>query len=83
MIEGRYFIVKKATHSEQKTPCVFSVSKKIFKTAVERNKIKRQMRSILKKHKRKNEYNFIVPKKEIIGKSFKDIESDLVILLEK
>ncbi|MFA5870531.1 MAG: ribonuclease P protein component [Candidatus Paceibacterota bacterium] len=83
MVEGTYFIVKKETHRDTKTPCVFSLSKKIFKTAVLRNKIKRQMRVIVKKTKKGVAPMLIIPKKEIINKPFKEIEKDLLSLLEK
>jgi len=81
MAEGLYFILKRKTHSETKTPCVFSISKKTFKTAVLRNKIKRQIRSILRKTKKEREVFCVIPKKEIIGAKFKEIEKDLINLL--
>ena len=83
MVEGIYFVVKKETHRDTETPCVFSLSKKIFKTAVLRNKIKRQMRVIVKKTKKGVAPMLIIPKKEIINKPFKEIEKDLLNLLEK
>lgn len=83
MAEGTYFIVKRRTHCDTKTPCVFSLSQKTFKTAVLRNKIKRQMRVIIKKTKKEKESLIIIPKKEIFNKSFKEIEQDLINLLKK
>ena len=83
MAEGIYFIVKKKTHRDTKTPCVFSLSKKVFKTAVLRNKIKRQIRVVIKKTKKGVTPILIIPKKETINKPFKEIEKDLLSLLEK
>lgn len=81
MSEGLYFIVKRKTHSETKTPCVFSISKKTFKTAVLRNKIKRQIKDILRKTNKTNERALIIPKKEIVNASFVEIEKDLLSVL--
>ena len=83
MVEGIYFTVKKKTHSDIKAPCVFSLSKKTFKTAVLRNKIKRQIRTIIKKTEKENTPILLVPKKEIINKPFKEIEQDLINVLKK
>lgn len=81
MVEGMYFIVKKRTHSGTGRLCFFSISKKIFKNAVERNKLKRRIRAIIKKHDLKGKEVFIIPKKTVKKASFSDIEKDLSPLL--
>ena len=60
-----------------------SVSKKIG-NAVVRNKIKRQVRSIIDKKHYKNNFNcIIIIKKDIIDKSFDEMSKDLNILINK
>jgi len=81
MAEGMYFIVKKRTHSGTGQLCFFSISKKILETAIERNKLKRRIRVIIKKHNLKGKEVFIIPKKTVKKASFSDIEKDLSPLL--
>jgi|GEM_PF-2263017 len=83
MAEGMYFIVKKKTHNDTLPGCVFSLSKKTFKTAVLRNKIKRQIRTIVKDTNKRKASVLVVPKKEIIRANYRSIKEDLVGLLEK
>ncbi|MEN9338634.1 MAG: Ribonuclease, partial [Candidatus Parcubacteria bacterium] len=56
------------------------ISGKLFKKAVERNKIKRKIFSIIesytKEHK-KNMYILIFPKKDIVGLKFLDLKKEL------
>ena len=60
-----------------------SVSKKICK-AVERNKIKRQIKSIIDKKEYKNDFKcIIIVLKEILYKSFKEKETDLYNAFEE
>lgn len=61
----------------------FSVGKKIG-NAVTRNKIKRQIKSILDKLVFKNGFNcIIIVKRGILEKSFSDMQRDLLELIEK
>lgn len=61
------------------------VSTKVSKKAVVRNKIKRQIRKILKKQKynKKNNYDIIIlTLSPIISKTFLEIEKDVFYLLQ-
>lgn len=65
-----------------------SVGLKISKKAVVRNKIKRQIREILRLFLQKNQiipgyYILFIAKKEIIGKEYLEIEKEVVYLLNK
>ena len=61
----------------------FSVGKKIG-NAVKRNKIKRQIKSIIDKKHYKNGFNcIIIVRKGIINKSFRDMKDDLFVALDK
>ena len=60
-----------------------SASKKVG-NAVTRNRVKRQIRSILDKNTYKNNFNcIIIIKKDIIDKSFDEMSKDLNILINK
>ena len=60
-----------------------SASKKVG-NAVTRNRVKRQIKSILDKNTYKNNYNcIIIIKKDIIDKSFDEMSKDLNILINK
>ena len=60
-----------------------SASKKVG-NAVTRNRLKRQIKSILDKNTYKNNYNcIIIIKKDIIDKSFDEMSKDLNILINK
>ncbi len=58
---------------------------KVSKVAVIRNKIKRQIREIVKKFpKKKDNYDFlIIVKKEILNKDFKEIKEEILKLQAK
>ena len=60
-----------------------SASKKVG-NAVTRNRVKRQIKSILDKNTYKNNFNcIIIIKKDIIDKSFYEMSKDLNILINK
>ena len=60
-----------------------SASKKVG-NAVTRNRVKRQIKSILDKNIYKNNFNcIIIIKKDIIDKSFDEMSKDLNILINK
>ena len=60
-----------------------SASKKVG-NAVTRNRVKRQIKSILDKNTYKNNFNcIIIIKKDIIDKSFDEMSKDLNILINK
>lgn len=60
-----------------------SVSKKVG-NAVVRNKIKRQIKNMLDKNKYEGNFKcIIIVKKQIIDKSFKERENDLIHILKK
>ena len=61
----------------------FSVGKKIGK-AVIRNKIKRQLKHIISKKDYQNGFNcIIIVNNNILNKSFKEMQYDLNVILEK
>lgn len=60
-----------------------SVSKKLC-NAVNRNKVKRQIKSIIDKKHYKNNFNcIIIIRKSYLDSSFKQNEDDLIYILEK
>ncbi len=60
-----------------------SVGKKVG-NAVIRNKVKRQLKSIIDKNKYKNGFNcIIIVRKEILSKTFNEMSEDLNIFLNK
>jgi len=62
------------------------VSNKVSKKATERNKIKRQIRHILKKQKYKNKTNYdiiIITTPKILNQNYKTIEDSVFFLLKK
>lgn len=66
----------------------FVVGTKISKKAVDRNRIKRQMREIvrllIKDDKIKTGYHMaFITKSNILGKEYKEIENDIVAVLKK
>ncbi|MFH1129462.1 MAG: ribonuclease P protein component [Patescibacteria group bacterium] len=74
-----HFIFLRATKNELKdNRFAFVVSLKVSKKAVVRNKIKRQLREIVKQAELKQGFDFmIITKPSIIGKSFQEIKQDL------
>ena len=77
------FIIYIEWINEDKYHFGFSVGKKIG-NAVTRNKIKRQIKSILDKLIFKNGFNcIIIVKRGILNKSFNEMEKDLNDLIEK
>lgn len=61
----------------------FSVGKKIG-NAVTRNRIKRQIKSVLDKIVFKNNFNcIIIVRKSILEKSFKEMQEDLTLISKK
>ena len=66
----------------------FSVGLKVHKSAVKRNRIKRQMREVvrlfLKDNKIENGYMVLfIAKKNIVGSEYSDIEKSVVSVLKK
>ena len=66
----------------------FVVGKKVHKSAVKRNRIKRQMREVvrllLKENKLKIGYHVaFIAKPEILEKEYGEIEKDVVVVLQK
>lgn len=63
------------------------LSGKIFKKAIERNKIKRQIYTIFEGFEKKTNKNkafiLIYPKKEILNIKFQDLEKELYNVLDK
>lgn len=82
-MEGVYFILKKRTHDENKRKCVFFVSKKTFPKAIIRNKIKRQIRAIIKKINIREEKILVIPKKEALNASFEEKRQDLSLNIKR
>lgn len=77
------YIVYVEQKSEKIYKFGFSVGKKIG-NAVTRNKIKRRIKAILDKMYFKNNFNcIIIVRKEILSKSFFEMEEDLKNILKK
>jgi len=72
--------IKKETNTVYKFG--FSVGKKIG-NAVTRNHIKRQLKNIIDTKKYKNDFNcVIITRKKILNKSYQEIKTELISLLE-
>jgi len=87
--KGDYF-PKKVDKEEfaKQLKFAFTVGLKISKSAVERNKIKRQLseiiRLLIKENRIKIGYYFLfVVKKEILDKEYKEIEDEVMYLFKK
>jgi len=82
----KYIVLKKAKNDLKENRIGFSISTKISKKAVVRNKLKRQLRDIIKKNldKMKKGYDLVViPKKEILEETYQEIEKTLIELIKK
>ncbi len=83
--EGEIFSLRVTFFQTGSTKAACIVSKKISKSAVARNKIKRQVYSILVPLLvQSNGHNTIqiFPKKNVLEKSFQEIEEDLIDLIQ-
>lgn len=94
MIRGVFFDIKytqkELTEKSKPFSFVIIISGKVFKKSVERNKIRRQIFSILEKYlKQKSLKNdkrlafLIYPKKEIKNLKFLDLEKEVYNVLDK
>lgn len=80
-LSGSLFIFR---YIKQKTPqYAFVVSKKIAKSAVDRNKLRRQGYNALSSYKLKDYLGVFFYKKEVKGVTFKEIKEDIGIILNK
>ncbi len=66
----------------------FVVSKKIHKSAVQRNRLKRQMREVVRLLLKENKLRagnmlLVMAKAEMIGKTYQEIETDLLAVLRR
>ncbi len=66
----------------------FAVGKKVHKGAVKRNRIKRQMREVVRLLLKENRVKagvmvLLIAKSDIVGASYRDIESSIVSTLKK
>jgi ribonuclease P protein component len=85
-IRGKSVFFKYFANGTDKTRIGFIVSKKISKLAVERNKVKRRMREIvrLKKDNLKEGLSIVIVSLPVIkGMAYKEIKEDLGNLLSK
>ncbi|MFA5432394.1 MAG: ribonuclease P protein component [Candidatus Paceibacterota bacterium] len=85
-LRGKGVFLRYLTNGTAQTRIGFVVSKKISKLAVERNKVKRRMRDIVraKKDKLKEGLSIvIVSLPPIKGKTYKEIKEDIESLLGK
>jgi ribonuclease P protein component len=87
-INNKFLYVKLIKNNKDNSCFGIIISKKICKKAVVRNKIKRQIREIIRKNIPViiNQEQFdliIIPKKEIIEKSFTQIEEDINQMFKK
>ena len=83
--QNKYFVICSVKKDFIKNNYGIAVGKKVG-NAVIRNKIKRQMRNIIDKNKIlfSNYHNYIIIcKKEVLNLSFKEMEDNLVTLLNK
>ena len=81
-----FFVLKVAENEKSFSRFGFVVSKKIDKRAVVRNKIKRQLRSIIENNfdkVPKGKDFLIIAKRQILGKETKGIEKELLGELKK
>jgi len=78
-LKSRFFTIKYINTTDQIFKHVIIISKKKYKRAVDRNKLKRRIKHILhKKHiDQKNIQTILLPKKYIDSVSFDTIEEDL------
>ncbi len=82
---NKYYIISKLESTELKNKYGIAVGKK-FGNAVTRNKVKRQIRSIItnNSHLFPKFYNYIIIcKKEVLNLKYKDMEIELLKLLNK
>lgn len=82
---NKYFVICSEKKDFEKNNYGFAVGKKIG-NAVQRNKIKRQLRNIVDNNKYlfPNFHNYIIiVKKEILDLSFDEMEDELIKLLKK
>ncbi|MDR0341097.1 MAG: ribonuclease P protein component [Mycoplasmataceae bacterium] len=60
IVQNNICVIKYLKNNENKLNYIISTPKKYFKLAVTRNKIKRQVRSIIFEHKANNNMNIII-----------------------
>ncbi len=85
-IHGNYVLIKYTANKQETTRIATSVSAKIFKRAVKRNQIKRQIREAIKPHLLKLPPMdiLIIAKKELIADTrLKNITTDISNVLSK
>jgi ribonuclease P protein component len=85
-LKGKSVFLKYLINGTDKTKVGFVVSKKISKLAVERNKIKRRMREVVrlkKKDMKEGLSIIIVSLPQIKGKTYQEIKEDLENILSK
>ncbi len=76
---SRFFTIKKKNKGSQKKPLFIIVSKNSFKKAVERNKVKRRIRSIIKPLEKELRFDItIIPNKEFLEKKAEDAKKEIV-----
>jgi ribonuclease P protein component len=86
IVRGNNFFLKFLANGTDKTKVGFVVSKKISKKAVERNKVKRRLREAIRLKKKEIKQGFsiiIMTTPSIKGLTFKEIQKEADILLEK
>lgn len=82
-IKSNLFVIYLENNTNDIHKFGISASKKVG-NAVTRNRLKRQIKSILDKNTYKNNFNcIIIIKKDIIDKSFDEMTKDLNILIDK
>ena len=83
LIKSNLFVIYLEKNTNDIYKFGISASKKVG-NAVTRNRVKRQIKSILDKNTYKNNFNcIIIIKKDIIDKSFDEMSKDLNILINK
>ena len=83
-IESKFFIILFITNEEGHSRYRAIVSKKISKKAVVRNKLRRRIYNTLRlaPHEESNDY-IVIPKKQTLNRSFKELSTDLWKTLKK
>lgn len=77
-VAGCFIFLKAAKNGLRDNRFAFVVSLKVSKKAVIRNKIKRQLREIVKQAKLRQGFDFmIIVKPSIVNKNFQEIKQDL------
>ncbi|MBU1102626.1 ribonuclease P protein component [Patescibacteria group bacterium] len=86
IIQDEYLIVRARTNGLGDSRWGLVVSAKVDRRAVARNRLRRQMREIIRKNSARLVSGLdvvVIAKKALVGKKFKEIENNLLALLKE